>query len=511
MEKQEARIKCTSCGSTFKLRVPVTDKPVNFKCKKCGKILKVKLKPAPGDGAAPGPSPDTAGGAIPGLETTQLPDTDDFGGSTGQAAPGGSSGVTFELGGVGVDLGLPSFDAEMETPSRTGRPSGPQAAPRQAKGQAKAQSPEPIIESGYEDLLKPAAGRAAYSPSMGDSPASPGTERRWLVLDDEQVKGPFTDGDVIEMIQNSEITPETALRMGQRPWIKAAQVADFREYFRGRRTPSAGPRLPKISLAVPKDAAPAAPGEAKRPFQIELGSVAPYPLGDGMWQPLAIFAGIAVVLSVVLSLEFLIGLPLSILGWIFLFGYLAVLMEHSKKSPKEPPPSWDFSAAAGMLKSGAEVFAVLLVYSLIPMTICLLVMIAGFLNKIDVLGYVFMLLTILVYLGSLFLAPAGLVILSETESLGTALSPGRILSLVKNGGASYRTLGLVSVVTGSACMIVVLLAVFLVSIPVAGFIVAGLLMGLVLSYANFIWFHVLGMFSKENQKLTKGVLAGARV
>ena len=32
-------------------------------------------------------------------------------------------------------------------------------------------------------------------------------------------------------IQDGEIGAETPLRMGQRPWIKAAQVADFKHCF----------------------------------------------------------------------------------------------------------------------------------------------------------------------------------------------------------------------------------------------------------------------------------------
>ena len=56
-------------------------------------------------------------------------------------------------------------------------------------------------------------------------------------------------------------------------------------------------------------------------------------------------------------------------------------------------------------------------------------------------------------------------------------------------------------------MIVVLLAVFLVDIPLAGFVVAGLLMGVVLTYVNFIWFHVLGRFSRENHRLMFRIVA----
>ena len=52
------------------------------------------------------------------------------------------------------------------------------------------------------------------------------------------------------------------------------------------------------------------------PFYQELGAIAPYPLGRGKWQPIAIFFGAAFVLCVVLSFDFLIGLPVSIAGWI---------------------------------------------------------------------------------------------------------------------------------------------------------------------------------------------------
>jgi hypothetical protein len=57
------------------------------------------------------------------------------------------------------------------------------------------------------------------------------------------------------------------------------------------------------------------------------------------------------------------------------------------------------------------------------------------------------------------------------------------------------------------CMIAAFSGVFLVEIPVAGFVVAGLVMALLLSYGHFIWFHVLGRFSSENMQLMKQVTA----
>ena len=55
MEKKEARIKCSGCGTSYKVKIPVTDKPVSFKCKKCGKVLKLKVKAAEAPPAPPPP------------------------------------------------------------------------------------------------------------------------------------------------------------------------------------------------------------------------------------------------------------------------------------------------------------------------------------------------------------------------------------------------------------------------------------------------------------------------
>ena len=516
MEKQEARIKCSGCGSSYKLKVPVTDKPVNFKCKKCGKVLKIKVTLSAKPDQAPAKSAvDEV--ALPGFETTQLPDSDAFDDRSSAAGQGSEQQAAF--GDIG-DFELPAFDHGF-----SGVEDAPGAQSPSTGGAPEPATPTlPMVDHGYADQLKPAApvgqtpSSAEYgakgargrplSPSMGDSPGSPEMDRRWLVLDEEQVKGPFTDAEVIAMISDGEITAEMSLRMGQRPWIKAAQVSDFREFFTSTSKPAKTRKLASISLVKPPEA-PGAEVPTGPPFYTQFPQIAPYPLGGGNWQPIAIFFGIAFVLSTVLSLEFLIGLPLAILGWIFLYGYLSSVMTRSMTSPKEPPPDWDFSDVKTMLANGAQVFVIFLVQCLIPLTICLLFMIAFFLNGMDLLGYVFMALTVLVYLGSLFVVPAGLVAFGVSHSLGVALDPRRWLALIKEGSKAYQMLAVTFVAAGFVCMVDVLLAVFLVDIPLAGFVVAGLLMALILSYVNFIWFHVLGRFSAENRKLTSRVLAAA--
>jgi hypothetical protein len=123
------------------------------------------------------------------------------------------------------------------------------------------------------------------------------------------------------------------------------------------------------------------------------------------------------------------------------------------------------------------------------------------------LGYVFMALTVLIYAGSLFLAPAALVIFEKSDKLGTALNPGTVIKIVKQGGKPYVVLSAFSIAAGLAVMLVTIVAVFLSDIPDAGFLVAGFVMALVLSYGHFLWFHVLGRFSGENAKLTSQILA----
>ncbi|MBI5251728.1 MAG: DUF4013 domain-containing protein, partial [Desulfomonile tiedjei] len=277
---------------------------------------------------------------------------------------------------------------------------------------------------------------------------------------------------------------------------------NFRELFppsqRALRTP-----LASITLLdnATQDETKIGP-HAGKPFYEELPSLIPYPVSQGQWQPLAIFAGITFVLSAVMSLEFLIGLPLNLVGWTLLFGYLLKVMDQSKKSPQSPPPAWDFAKAQQMIVSGAKVLAVFLVYSMVPVTIFLLLMMASFLNDLAIAGYAFILLTLLVYAASLFILPAALLVLGNTGQVGAALNPGKALSIAKSGARPYQMLALVFVAAGFACMLVTLLAVFVVDIPIAGFVVAGLLMAIVFSYGHFIWFHVLGLFSRENPKLS---------
>lgn len=512
MEKQEARIKCTGCGSSYKLKVPVTDKPVNFKCKKCGKILKVKVTkgtdqplvaaptpaptPAPArtPAPAPAPAPPEPDSPIQGFETTQLDEFENFF-ESGVGAPPQKPEPSQE--GFQLDPTLALF-----TTDRMGD-EGPQIKPSL---DATVRIPEPVFEQGYADQLFPQPQQAKQASAPAAPARTRGSERRWLALDDEQVKGPFTDAEVVSMIEDGEISAETPLRMGQRPWIKAAQVADFKHCFhKGRPIRSGSKRAVEHAQPTPNQET-AQPESEVTPFYEEFGAIAPYPLDKRNLQPLGIFAGIAFVLCTLLSFDFFIGLPLCIAGWIVLYGYLDVLRNKTKADPTTLLPAWDFSHAKDMALSGAKVFAVLLLFSLIPVTVCLLLMIGCFLNDQALLGYVFMLATIVVFVVSLFVTPAALVIQEEGQSVVSALNPVKILRLISRGSTAYRMLAIASIGGGLACMVVVLLAVFLVDIPTAGFVVAGLVMALVLSYVNLIWFHVLGRFARENNKLVTQIV-----
>jgi hypothetical protein len=128
-------------------------------------------------------------------------------------------------------------------------------------------------------------------------------------------------------------------------------------------------------------------------------------------------------------------------------------------------------------------------------------MMAFFLNGLGAVGYLFILLTALIYAVSLYILPAALLVMGNTGQIGAALNPGKALSIVKRGGKPYQMLALVFVAAGFACMLVTLIALFVVDIPIAGFAIAGLLMAAVFSYGHFIWFHVLGRFSRENPNL----------
>ena len=191
------------------------------------------------------------------------------------------------------------------------------------------------------------------------------------------------------MIRDGDITAETSLRMGERPWIKAAEIANFRELFpEFRRDPKKGP-LESMTLIDATDTAeegkPSGP-----PFYEELPAIIQYPVSGGGWQALAIFAGIAFVLCAALSFEFLVGLPVSLIGWIILYGYLGTLMQLSSQSPASPPPNWNFGAAKEMVAQGGKILLVVVVCSLLPVGILVLGMIACFLNSAPLVGYILM-------------------------------------------------------------------------------------------------------------------------
>jgi len=152
----------------------------------------------------------------------------------------------------------------------------------------------------------------------------------------------------------------------------------------------------------------------------------------------------------------------------------------------------------------------LLAFSLVPVAIVLTLTITFFLNGMSGLGLLFILLTMVVFVASLFVVPASLVALASTGDLGRALNPSGIVEVVKKGGRPYMTLAAFSVVTGLACMVVTIMSVFLVEIPLAGLVVSGLLMALVFSYGHFLWFHLLGRFAGQNMSRPGALATAAR-
>jgi predicted RNA-binding Zn-ribbon protein involved in translation (DUF1610 family) len=472
MEKKEAKVKCSGCGSSYKLRIPVTDKPVNFKCKKCGKVLKIKAKSGPETAAAPTaqsappPAPELPdmdfGDGMPEFETSQLPDEPDYGG-TGQSYQAPPEPPPMYSGAISPGSSLDTQDDEYEPPPP---PAGP---------------------------AKP---KSVQSPGMADP------NQRWMVLADEEVLGPFSDGEVVSMIKSGDITSDTSLRMGERPWIKAVQVAAFRDLFAKSNSTSKVGALGDIQMpdTIASDAGPSGPE-----FYEEFPSIFPYPLKGA--QALGIFTGIAFILMTLLSFSFLLGLPFCIIGWIILYGYLTNLLEASS-SGSEGPPQWDFAAMQAIATNGANVFLILLVFTLLPMGLLLLLTIVFFLNYMSMLGYIFLILTMVVFLGAMFIVPASLVLYGASGSLGIALNPARVLGLVKKGGKAYSMLAAVSVGVGFACMVITIANVFITDIPLIGFVIAGLLSALVFSYGHFVWFHVLGRFTGENSEVTNRVMSG---
>ncbi|MGB6067779.1 MAG: DUF4013 domain-containing protein [Desulfomonilaceae bacterium] len=446
MEKKEARINCSGCGTSYKVKIPVTDKPVSFKCKKCGKVLKLKIKSVPAKSGEPASAPlEPMMEPPPNFETTQLPDSN-------------------------------YYDDRSSEPS----------------------SLVPNLET------------HSFGQALEQPPPVQDKSRRWIVLSGDIVKGPFVDDEIVAMIRDGDVTADTSLRMGERPWIKAAEIANFRDLFpksekRANRGPLAAMTLAKDIEAGGKDQ-PAVP-----PFYKQLPAIVQYPISGGGWQPLAVFIGIAFVLSTALSFEFLVGLPIALIGWILLYGYLSGLMQFSSRSPASPPPNWDFATAKEMVTQGVKTLLVLVVCSLVPVGILILGVIACFLNSEPLVGYILMALAILVYVASLFVVPASLVVLGSSQKIGTALSPGKIMAIIKGGGQSYRMLAVVSVAAGLICMLAVVAAVFLADIPDIGFFISGVAMALALSYGHFVWFHVLGRFTGENGQLTRQVLSAKAV
>lgn len=314
---------------------------------------------------------------------------------------------------------------------------------------------------------------------------------------DDMVQGPFTDDEMRTIIRQGDVGPDTPIRMGERPWIKAGKIGIFKPYF--PKGMAVGEGLEEgLEEEAPE---PSALRTVTRPFHEDVPAVVMYPVQGGHWQPLAIFAGIAVAASIVLCLDTTIGLVLNFVVWILLYGYLSSLLRESMESPGHPPPNWHFAEAKDMAVAGIRVLAVLALYCLMPAGACLLLMVYSFLNEAAILGYIFMMLVIVVFALSMLVVPASFSILFVSGHLMAALGPGEIISTIKNSGRPYFTLAAISLAMGALCLLVTVAGVFLTDIPLVGFVVAGLIMGVVLSYGHFVWFHAVGRFTGEREGL----------
>jgi hypothetical protein len=439
MEKKEARIKCTGCGTSYKIKIPITDKPVSFTCKKCGKVLKLRIKAASAPEAPPIPA------RLPELETSQLPD--------------------------------------------------PDMVP--AKPEQKIQKSPSFVDT----FLFPGA-------------TPPEEARRWIVLSDDLIKGPFTGTEIVHMIENREVTAGTSLRMGERPWIKAEDTPDFKAFFeseRGQRGADLGTLSP-----LDKEGRAAADKAGGKSFQVQWSSLLRYPPASGDPKPLIIFFGIAFVLSIILVfplmsssiLELTLRVCLNLAGWIVLYGYLAELMSRSMQMPDKPPPAWDFSKIKQLAVNGLKVLAVILTYWFIPVLICSGLTVFAALNSMQVLSYLLIAVTILVFFAFLCVVGAALAILAASGDVGRALNPSMVIGTIQKAGGSYPRLAIASMALGAAVLLCVVLAVVLTEIPTAGFIVAAFVMALGSSYCFFVWFHALGLFSAQIKQPTGTVVTG---
>jgi predicted RNA-binding Zn-ribbon protein involved in translation (DUF1610 family) len=362
----------------------------------------------------------------------------------------------------------------------------------------------------HYDFPGPASSAVSATPASMESEVKPAADdARWTVRDGDAVKGPFVDHQVLEMIVKREISADTPMRIGQRPWIPAGQVSIFKPVIERAGTvfaksALAGVKVPEVSAAPPSAA-----------FYGSIQALLPYPLAAGNFAPLGIFAGIAFVISAVLCItpEFgllgnVAGLLINVAGWMILFGYLAGVMRNSM-TPGAAPPNWDFGDAKGLLNKGARIFAVLLVYSLIPVTVCLLLMCFFFLTAMPLYGWICLALVVVFYAASLFLIPASLTVLGISGRLGLAMHPLSLVAILRYGGRPYFTLVGFSRVAGMLCFLVTLLSVFLVDVKPVGFALGGLVMAIVFSYGHFLWFHILGRYSGENGAHINQALADA--
>ena len=250
-------------------------------------------------------------------------------------------------------------------------------------------------------------------------------------------KGLSPETRSVPMIKKGEVQQDTPLRMGGRPWYAAGKIGDFRGFFQ-EEVRTGGRVHAGLMDQIPGEDSDeiGTTGGTGSLFHENIPEVFPYPIRAGVWQPLVIFAGIAFALSAVLCLDLTLGLAVNLLGWPILYGYLTSVMQRSMSSPDNPPPEWDFSAVKEMLLSGAKVFAILIVSSFVPSGLLLIAGVTFFLNSMQTMGNVSILLACVVFAGSLFVAPAGLVILATSEM------PPPVKAKCRQNGLAVRPLAI---------------------------------------------------------------------
>jgi hypothetical protein len=167
------------------------------------------------------------------------------------------------------------------------------------------------------------------------------------------------------------------------------------------------------------------PDEVKGEHSMDLGLAFSFPFQDEEWVKKVLIA------AVLLFIPFI--------GWLAVFGWALEITRRVIRQSEEPLPDW--TEITDLLVLGLKGFAISFIYSIPVMLLSVPVMFLGWFEDLEgIVAFLSICTSCLTFLYSIILwvaLPAAFGILADSDNVGEAINPSKILELVRAAPGAY--------------------------------------------------------------------------